>query len=206
MNKTSKKVSISDFERVANKQRRSDTTIDWNGVEVTVKYNLSLAEMLKFVQNIVDTCMVDGMFLPEGFDFAVRTNILAIYANFKIPENVEKVYDLVTTTDAAEAVSAVVNKDQLKSMVDAARKKIEYMCSATAEIRKQLKKLDGLASAVKDSLKKVGLKILDETDPDELQELMGLLKDTPINEYIETYLAAKKNAGSESSALEVVDG
>ncbi len=206
MSKTTKKVSISDFERIANEQRHNDTTIDWNGVEVTVKYSLSLAEMLKFVQNIVDTCVVDGMFLPEVFDFAVQANILSLYANFKIPDNVEKAYDLVMTTDAVEFVSGEIDDVQLKSMVSSAREKIKYMRSATAGIRKQLKKLDELAVAVKGRLKKEFSEVLDAADPAELEELMTLLKDTPINEYIEKYLAAKNSADSETPALGVVDG
>lgn len=126
--KTVKKVSVSDLEKVAKAQGVGSVEIvEWNGIEVQITPTISLTSMLEFVNSVVESCFADsGEYIPEVKDFAVRRNVLERYANFRLPVDVHKCYDLVYGTDAYGMVFGRLNEIQFNEICLAIDEKIQF--------------------------------------------------------------------------------
>lgn len=132
--KDTKRVSINAWEKVMKEHFDANaTTVDWYGVEVVVKRTLSVKEVIEFVEDIVGACFAkDGTFLPQAEQLAIRSGILTYYAGFAMPESIEKQYDLVMKTDAVDMVQANIDGLQLQDIIEAADRKIDYLCDSNA--------------------------------------------------------------------------
>lgn len=132
--KDTKRVSINAWEKVMKEHFDTvPTVVDWYGVEVEVKRTLGVKEVLAFVEDIVGACFApDGTFLPQAEQFAIRSGILTYYAGFAMPESIEKQYAFVMNTDAADMVQANINGIQLQNIIEAADRKIDYLCDSNA--------------------------------------------------------------------------
>ena len=146
-----KRISVNAFEKVMKETYAPTETFDWNGIEVTVKKNLSLREMLEFVDGVVKSCFSSetNAYIPEIMEFATKVCILEKYANFTMPSNVESQYALIYCTDAVECVLPHVNTDQLAEIKHAISKKVENIANANIEaVNKQMTEIhaafDGL--------------------------------------------------------------
>ncbi len=129
MPKKEKKISINAFEKAISIQEESKAEfVTWNGLEITVKPSLSLAEMLNFVSDIVTMCFSDeGEYLPEVLDFAIRRSVLIYYSNLKLPSNIENQYPMVCDTDVYEKITESVNTRQLSEIIVAAKEKVAHL-------------------------------------------------------------------------------
>ena len=133
MAKNKKKISVNTFEKVAKEHFGNEVIVDWYGVEVTVTPTISAVEMMNFVDDVVESAFLEALgYMPEVFDFVVRCNVLTRYANFSLPGNIEKRYELVYGTDAFETVVQKVNPGQYDEIVRAAKEKIEYKLDTSA--------------------------------------------------------------------------
>lgn len=104
--------------------------IDWNGLKVTVTPVIGLKEMMEFVNNVVESCFSSsGEYCPEIMDFAIACNVLTKYADFELPEDLEERYAMVCGTDAVSVVCERANREQLDSMLEAIRRRLEYRCN-----------------------------------------------------------------------------
>ena len=133
MAKNKKKITVNTFEKVAKEHFGNEVIVDWYGVEVTVTPTISAVEMMNFVDDVVESAFLEDLgYMPEVFDFVVRCNVLTRYANFSLPGNIEKRYELVYGTDAFETVVQKVNPGQYDEIVRAAKEKIEYKLDTSA--------------------------------------------------------------------------
>lgn len=122
------KISINKFETLLTE---NIITVPLNGAEdinMRIKINLSLVEMLQFVEDVVSSCIDKdtGSYSPEIKDFSIRAGILTEYANFRLPQNIEKQYELVYNTDAVAQVMQYINRDQYVEICKAIDSRIEY--------------------------------------------------------------------------------
>ena len=122
------KINVGDFKNVVNADP-NEVTFDWEGLSVVVKKTIPLEDMLAFVDSAVDICFTnDGDFHPELIDFAIRSNTLRYYANFKLPADLKQEYFLVTASTAVEWVREYINAEQYEGIVWAIDRKIGYKC------------------------------------------------------------------------------
>lgn len=138
------RISVNAFENVMKETYEPTEKFNWNGIEVTVKKNLSLNEMLEFVNIVVSTCFSNesNSYMPEVRDFATRICILDKYANFTMPKNIKTQYELVYCTDAVEQVLQHVNSNQFNEIELSISKKIDNMSQANIEaVNKQMNEL-----------------------------------------------------------------
>lgn len=146
MSKKEKRISINALENVAKENFQDVVTEQWFDIEVTIKRNLSMTEMMQFVQDVVNMCFTTaGTYIPEVMDFAIKSGILTYYANFTLPDNLEKQYWLTYATDAVDMVCKHINMVQLQEMVNGANRKIDHLCDADTIATKT--KLTELSSA-----------------------------------------------------------
>ena len=126
--KENPRISVNIWERIAKEEFEETVTEPWFGIDITINCSLGLQDVLGFVSEVADACFTSsGEFLPEIMDFAIRRGVLTRYANFTLPENVEKQYWLIYNTDAVGAVMRHVNRSQFREITDAINEKVKHM-------------------------------------------------------------------------------
>lgn len=188
-----KKISINAMDKVVKDTYIPTTIINWNGLEVVVKHNLSFTEVLEFVDSVTKTCFSSdtGTYMPEVKDFAVKSNILERYANFTLPNNLEHRYEIIYHTNIIETVLGAVNHQQFNEMMVAIDAKIKNIAQANIEnINKQMSEL----YTAFDNLQKSLEKIFDGVNTEDVVSLMKTMTEGSLDEskIIEAYLAHTK--------------
>lgn len=147
MAKNEKRITVAEFEKVV-KEKCSEAlpsviTDEWNGITVTIRPSLPLVDMICFVDEVVDACFSeDGDFMPEVIDVLIKRSILSRYANFNLPIDLRKAYELIYHSDAFEFVVARINSNQITEIINAISTAIKYRCDSNiTEMRKQLSNL-----------------------------------------------------------------
>ena len=150
--------------------------------DVIVKRTLSLSEMWDAVNEIVEMCMptlnigtddapqMETVFMPENRDFAVRRIVISKYANFKLPQDFAKQYDLLYNTTAYRDVMNHVDQSQLIEIVNSADRKLEQKKEEKLSIAKTINDVIGQFADTANQLKDI--------DPDAIQQVINLLSDT----------------------------
>lgn len=157
MAKNEKRISVNAFERAMKENFTTVETVQWAGLEVIVKRFISVPEMLMFVNNVVESAFdKDGNYTPEAMDFAVRINVLTRYANFTMPKDVLKQYELVYGTDAVETVMGFINTNQLNEITSAIQRKVKYACDINVSVvQRELMKLVDSFNELQTSTEKI---------------------------------------------------
>ena len=122
------KVSVATIEQVMKEQFGNDVKkVDWCGVEIEYKEVLTMVEMKAFVDGVVDASFDnDGDYMPEFTDWLIRTNMIQLYTNVRMPQNIEKQYDILYRTDLYEQIAVLVDQRQYAKIIDAIEQKLEY--------------------------------------------------------------------------------
>lgn len=108
------------------------------GMTLNVRKTLPLNDSMRFVTDVVTSCAdVDkGEYTYSGYDFAMRANTIAYYAELKIGKSdMSKLYRLMYETDIYDRVRAVINEDQYDALINAVWGELEYareMLTSTA--------------------------------------------------------------------------
>lgn len=169
MAKETKRISINKLEALLEKETEREVEIAPD-VNIRIKKRLSLAEMLSFVNEVVESCVdvPSGEYLPELREFAIRANVLTRYANFTLPTNVERKYELVFGTSAYETVICYIDTNQLNEIRDVIDRRVSYVISAMTsavsfKTTEMLDKVGELTNKVGDSI--------NEMNPEELDKM-----------------------------------
>lgn len=198
MAKNEKKVSINSLDKVIKENFTNKASIEWHGLEVAIKHNLSFTEMLEFVNDVVMSCFQDdGDFVPEVMDFAIKSNILSKYANLSLPDKLEHRYEIIYNSDAVDFVCQNINMQQLREITASIDRKISYLCNTNVmNIQKQMMEL---VSAFEDMQQKV-TDMFSNFTPDDLVKIMGAIDDGGLNEekVVKAYLEQTKPTETES--------
>lgn len=111
--------------------RTAPVTTTFQGMTVKIRPVISLVEMLAFVAEVVSTCVdaSEGLYLPEYRSYLIKRNVLIRYANFQLPESIEKQYDLIFGTGIAEFIVEHISQIQYKNILTAINNKINYQLS-----------------------------------------------------------------------------
>lgn len=97
-------------------------------VNIIIRRTLPLKDMMQFVENVVSSCVdaETASYTPEIKEFAIRSEILTTYANFNLPSNVEKQYELLYSTDVLCQVMEHINNKQLHEIEVAIDARIDH--------------------------------------------------------------------------------
>lgn len=167
------KISVNAMDEI---MKRFDTveTIEWNGLQVVIKKNLSLEEMMTFVNSVVKSCFdqASGAYMPEVKDFAIRANVLDMYTNFTLPKDLDKQYDMVIRSGAVEMVLNYINYAQFNELVKAIDSKLQN--TADANIQAFITKLDNVTTAFSDMQTEME-KMFSGVDTEDIGKLVGAI-------------------------------
>ncbi|MBR1525582.1 MAG: hypothetical protein IJ640_02865 [Prevotella sp.] len=139
-----KNISINAMERVVKESGDTVITKEWHGSELVIQRRLGLLDMMSFVDGVVKTCFTgdEHKYTPEVRDFAIRCSILEMYANFTLPQNVEKRYEFVYGCDAVDNVVQEIDATQFDLILQAIDEKIQFVADAHIEaINQQMNEL-----------------------------------------------------------------
>lgn len=151
------KISVEDFKQAINKNNViSKTLIGTKNVTIRINKTIALNEMILFVQEVVESCIdgENGEYIPEAYDFAIRSAVLTYYANFTMPENMDERYWLLYNSHAFQQVLENINTDQFNAIIKAIDSKIKYMLdtmssSAVAKINEIVGRFDEITTMSK---------------------------------------------------------
>lgn len=167
------KISVNAMDEI---MKRFDAveTIEWNGLQVVIKRNLSLEEMMAFANSVVKSCFdqASGAYMPEVKDFAIRANVLDMYTNFTLPKDLSKQYDMVIRSGAVEMVLNYINYAQFNELVKAIDSKLQN--TADANIQAFITKLDNVTTAFSDMQTEME-KMFSGVDTEDIGKLVGAI-------------------------------
>ena len=128
MAKKESRISINKLESVL---KENTVVVPMRGnedINITIRRTLPLKDMMQFVENVVSSC-VDAQtasYTPEIKEFVIRAEIMTTYANFNLPSNVEKQYELLYCTDVLCQVMEHINNKQLHEIEVAIDARIDH--------------------------------------------------------------------------------
>lgn len=128
MAKKDARIPINKFEALLDDNKIVVPLIGADNVNITIRHTLPLKEVLQFVEDVVSLCtdMDEGTYTPEVMYFGVYSGVLTYYANFTLPKDVERQYELIYGTNAVNQVMAHINRTQYDEIVNAIRERIEF--------------------------------------------------------------------------------
>lgn len=191
--KTKKRITINAFEKTLEHGIPETITIEWNGLEVDIKPTLSLGEMYGFVNGVVSVCINQetGAYNAEIKDFAIKMMVLENYANFTLPKNSERAYELIYRTEAYFKVKERINPVQFDEICEAIDAKIEYILKSNVEaVNKQINEM--LSSM--DNIQEQFSSLLGDVDGEDIKGLIGAITNGKFDEekLMKAYLEEKQ--------------
>lgn len=195
MTTKTKRVSINTLERCVKEAVGSPiVTKEWRGINVNIKVRLGLQEMMTFVDGVVKTCFTEGgkRYTPEVLDFAIRSSVLEMYANFALPSNIEKQYELVYGCDVYSIILQTIDRSQFDAMLHAIDEKIEHIALANIEaVTLQVNEIYASLSALETRLSS----IFQNIDKKDIERLLGAMADGKFDEeqLVHAYFEAKND-------------
>lgn len=165
------KVSVATIEHVMKEQFGNDVKkVEWCGVEIEYKEVLTMVEMKAFVDGVVDASFDnDGDYMPEFTDWLIRTNMIQLYTNVRMPQNIEKQYDILYRTDLYEQIAGLVDQRQYAKIMEAIEQKLEYR--RNSDVTAMRVQLSGLIQ----QFESMGQDLLQFT-PEDVENLEGALE------------------------------
>lgn len=188
------KISVNAMDEI---MKRFDTveTIEWNGLQVVIKKNLSLEEMMTFANSVVKSCFdqATGAYMPEVKDFAIRSNIMERYANFTLPSKVERQYDIVIRSGAVEEIMNHINFAQFSELMKAIDAKLQN--AADANVQMVFRQFNDVVTSFESLQEKVG-SLFAGVDAADIGKLINAMSEHGVSEekVVQAYMAeqAKK--------------
>lgn len=122
-------LNVSDLKEVYKRDNMTNSVVvDWRGLKIGVNPSLSLKGMLDFVSYVVESVFDDdGTYKPSYYDFIVKYALMEYYTSFYFgDDDINEVYDMLYCTDVVGAVLEVINKGQLKEMLDSIDNSIKH--------------------------------------------------------------------------------
>lgn len=188
-----KRISINALEEVVQKTYENTQTVEWNGIDVVINKSLSLEGLIKFADSVVKSCFNGdtGEYMPWIKDFAIRSNIMEMYANFTLPKNLEAQYDLVINSGAVEMILNHVNAAQFNELIRSIDAKVQN--SADANVNMAFSKLNDVVASF-DGLQEKMSSLFAGVDAADVSKLIGAISDGALSEeaVVKAYMEQKQ--------------
>lgn len=192
-----KKVSVTKLEEAAKKYIGAETELEWNGLTISVKKNLSIADSVQFINLVFAACFnaESNAYVPEAKDFAIRELMIRSYTNISLPANIEKRFDILYDTDLVGVVRKAIDDDQFGYIINSIEERITVAIDANNAMLKR--QMEDMYMAI-DNLKASMTSALDGIDMDDVKLLISSLSNVSINED-ELVKAVARNLHNEQS-------
>lgn len=189
-----KRVSVNTIDEIVSRYEATET-VNWHGIDVVITKTLSLEDMLAFADGVVKSCFDQntGAYLPEVKDFAIRINVMERYANFTMPSNAEKQYDVVMRSGAYEMILEHINMAQYSELIRAIDAKLQN--AADANVQMVFRQFNDVVTSFENLQEKVG-SMFSGVEAADIAKLMNAMSEHGVSEdkVVQAYIAeqAKK--------------
>lgn len=187
-----KKISVNALEKAIKAAYVPTATEEWNGLNIVIKKKLNLAETMIFIDSVVSSCIIgeNGDYAPEIKSYAVRSLVIALYTNIRLPSNEDKIYDVLYGNGLWELVMANIDKNQFDDIMKAIDSKIEYLSYSNAAAITQ--QAEDLYSTIEELSQKIAT-LFDGVESDDVKNIVSSFANGGIDEekLIKAYLGNK---------------
>lgn len=147
------KISVAKLEKAVDMNNIITIPLDGvDGVNIEITNSIPLKSMIEFVENVANSCVdiETGEYTPQVKDFCIKREVLTKYANFTMPNNIEKQYEFIYRTNAFAAVIQNINQTQYREILSSIDEKIKFMldCITSIAASNTVKVLDKLETVV----------------------------------------------------------
>lgn len=178
-----KSVAYSAFKAAAEKNYTGKTVVNWNDLEIEIKRNLTLSEVVDFV-NIVSSAAFneEGAYMPEFIDAAILICTVEAYTNINLGRGeIEAIaaYDYIYHSGIFDVIMENIDEEQFEKIVRAAVKKIEHLANTNIQaVTKQVNELGAAFEGLE-----TGLSSLTEgISPEDLRGVVDALSSGVLDE------------------------
>ena len=165
----------------------------WNDQEITLNVTIGFGDMIKLVNEVVNSCFgEDGTYNPEAKDFAFRLNLIELYTNILLPEDIEAQYAAVYGTDLIPFVLRYVNHNQIDAIREAIDRKIQNRAQANIEaIMKYVIETSSALDNVRSQMADQFSSLFGDVSAEDLAQMIKNMAEGGIDEkkIVEAYLA-----------------
>lgn len=95
--------------------------VNWNGLTIAVRSMISVDEMHKLFEFVLEQCWNGELYLVEMADFTLRSAIVTFYSNVVLPDDNDMRRRIVYCKDFYETIKKNINEGQYKAIEDAVR-------------------------------------------------------------------------------------
>lgn len=169
-----KNVSISQVEKVMKDMRINEVTFNWHDVEITVKTQVSFTDLMAMVQSIAGSCFAvnNGEYVPQAKELALRSSVVENYSNVRLPDNLDRKYEILMATDLYESILERINPKQREQLFTSVDEKVSAMVDAN--IAQMQHRIDEQVKAMNDLFTQMQ-EIFSGVSADDIQKLTKAL-------------------------------
>ena len=188
MAKRQNKVSVNTIDKMAKNGTSERKIIKYrvgeDVVDIEVKPYITLQERGQLVSDIADAVYINGTYAPYMLGFAYKYSLIEYFTNLSIPQNPEKINDLVHSTDIILDIEEIICDDGIYSD---ALDLIEYRKNVYLKNNKADELFETLTSLLK-NLDKVAASDIGKENPTELLSIARKLADKDDGALVEKIL------------------
>lgn len=188
------RIDASTLVEVVNKIEEQTTEFEWNGMCVVVNRTLPMKTMLEFVDYVVKTCFSDdGEYLPEVKDFAIKSCLLEMYANFDLPTDLHTRYSVIYNSDIVDAVLNCIEGRQFGEIINAIEQKIANLAQANVQmVYAQMNRINDEFENLQNNI----AALFTGVDQDDVKKLVNAISNGNIDEgkIVQAFVSQNKKA------------
>lgn len=196
-----KRISIEEFEAAMKDIYMPTVEINWNGLPLIIKKNISLEETMNFVEYVTELCFSETThtYMPEVRDFAIKMFLIEHYTNIDLPQDIEKKYEFVYSTDIFQTVINNIDPYQFNEIIHSIDTKLDYMADANIEafnnqVAEVAKLIEQFGTLFSDAF--------DGVDSDTISKLVNSISDVGFDEekLVKAYISQTKSNEEENES------
>lgn len=161
------------FKEYMNDHFPAEKIIDVGGVQVAVKTRLTVDKIIDFVNFVTSNCFQGDEYMPQLKDFLIRIEIIRMYTNIELPENMSDQYEFVYGSDLiGQLVDEVINRNEFNNILQAIDCKIAHIEDVSYQEYKS--KIDEIYSSITEITNQVS-KMYEEMSTDDLTDMIKVM-------------------------------
>lgn len=112
-----KRISADVVSRVASMSAKKHKKVVWHTANIRVAYSLGAKEFMDVYASIIRDCTTrDGECMLPLIDFSVRVNIIVAFSDVSLPDDMERLFDVIYGSDLYETVVRNANRAQIDAL------------------------------------------------------------------------------------------
>ena len=192
MSEEIKRITVEDLYKVVEDVCMPVAYLNWNGLELAVKRNILLEDVIEFVTSVTSLCFEEetNRYMPEVKDFGIRAYLIDYYTNVDLPEDTGEKYSLLYETDLVQTVLNSIDMQQFNDIVRSIEESVSYIAKSNIDaVMKQIQEVSNLI----EKFGSVFQESFGDLSQEDLAKVIGSITENDIDEekLIQAYMSVK---------------